>query len=147
MLIWYYFLLWLWTTPVHNWFEWHFDGQSLLFILVQKDIISYTFFHCLVIIINNFFKILMNDSFSNFSLKNSKIKNFFLILLKLIEGRDIIDNTIDPNCLNIGYMIGFYFIRYVISISFINLLFSQDLCLQLFFVTIRKLFYLLSIFI
>lgn len=147
MLIWYYFLLWFWTTPIHNWFKWHFNGQSLLLILIQKDIISYTFLHCFVIIINNFFKILMDDSFSNFSLKNSKIRNFFLILLKLIEGRDIVDHAIDPNCLNIGYMIGFYFIRYVISISFINLLFSQDLCLQLFFITIRKLFYLLSIFI
>jgi len=46
----------------------------------------------------------MDNAFGNISFKNSEVRNFLLVRLNLVEGGDVVDHTVDPNCLNIGNM-------------------------------------------
>ena len=91
--------------PKNNRFECHLNSQPLPLILVKKNIICDTFLHGSVVIIDNFFQILMDDALGNISLEDGKIWNLFLVRFDLIESCDVIDDRINPDSFDIGDMI------------------------------------------
>ena len=96
--------------PKNNRFKCHLDSQSFPLILIKKNVISDTFLHGPVVIIDNFFQILVDDTLGNISLKDGKIGDLFLEGFDLVESGDVVDDRINPDCFDVGDVVGFYFI-------------------------------------
>jgi len=63
----------------------------------------------------------MDDAFSDLSLKDGEIWSLLLILFDLIVSRNIINDAIYPDCLNVGDMGGLNLICNIVGIALIDL--------------------------
>lgn len=114
------------ASPIDNRLEADLYSQSLSLILIKQDIVSNTLLHGPIVIVNNFLQILMDDAFSQISLEDGKIRDFFLIGFYFIVGGNVIDDAIDPDCFDVGDVARFDFVGDVVHISLVNLLFAKD---------------------
>lgn len=89
----------------------------------------------------------MDDTFSNISFKDSKVRNLLLIWFDFVESCDIVDYTVDPDCLDVGDMGRIDFIWDIIDVSFIDLLLSQNFSFKLFFISVRQFFNFIAFFV
>lgn len=80
----------------------------------------------------------MDNSLSELSVKDSIVRNILLIGLYLAECRNVVNHAVDPYSFDVGDVAAFDFVGDVIVVPLKNLLLPQDLCLQLFFITVGQ---------
>ncbi len=56
----------------------------------------------------------------------------------LAEGRDVVDDAVNPHSFYVGNMVALNLVRDVVIVSFIHLLLSQDFCLEFLLVAIGQ---------
>lgn len=126
-------------APVRDRLKNHFDAKPFLFIVIQKYIICNALLHSLIVVIDNFLQVNMNDLLHNLSVKHHKIRQLFLEWLNLIIYCHGIDDAVHPDCLNVCNVRRINLVVYVRHVAFINQLLSQHFCLQLFFFTVIQI--------
>jgi len=114
------------ASPIDNRFEANLNSQSLPLILIKQDIVSNALLHGPIVIVNNFLQILMDDAFSQISLEDSKIRDFFLVGFYFIVGGNVVDDAIDPDCFDVGDVARFDFVGDVVHVTLVDLLFAEN---------------------
>lgn len=78
----------------------------------------------------------MDDGLRELGLQYGEVRYVLLVRLDLAEGRDVVDDAVDPHSLDVGNMVALNLVGDVVAVSLVHLLLPQDFCLELLLVPI-----------